>query len=193
MTALRRAAASAVVPLCLLTAGCFPAKGEPLPTPAPAPPTATASAETELERQMRLDYEAAENAYRTSAVEGGRLIGLGARKPSSTFEAVATGEFSDLIMNLARQQRDSGYTIQGDTVIRGVVQDGYQEKKIRLLACEDVSKIELLKNGKQVASNSSPYYVQHLTVIKTGAATWKVTDVETTQLESLEGQPCLAA
>ena len=82
---------------------------------------------------------------------------------------------------------------QGYTVIRGVVQDGYQEKKIRLLACEDVSKIKLLKNGKQVASNSSPYYVQHLTVIKTGAATWKVADVETTQLESLEGQPCLAA
>lgn len=138
---------------------------------------------------MRLDYAAAEKAYRISSVEGARLIGDGATKPSAAFKAVATGDFVDLILTLAKQQRDSGYDLEGATIIRGVVPDGYQERKIRLLACEDLSRVRLLKDGEDVESNSSRYYVQHLTVVKAGS-TWKVSDLETTQLKSLEGQPC---
>ena len=138
---------------------------------------------------MRLDYAAAEKAYRTSSVEGDRLIARGASKPSAAFKAVATGEYLELIMGLSQQVRDEGYTGNGGTIIRGVVEDGYQEDKLQLLACEDVSKVKLYKDGERVNRNSSPYYVQHLTVTKDGSD-WKVSKMKTTQLKSLEGQPC---
>ena len=193
MSTVRRVAgAAAALTLCAALTGCEYIASTIPEVPAPSPTAASKPGETAMQRQMRLDYAAAEKAYRVSSVEGGRLIGRGADKPSAAFEAVATGQFADLIMTLARQQRDSGYTVKGDTVIRGVVEDGYQDKKIQLLACEDVTEVRLLKEGKRVKSNSSPYYVQHLTVIKTDATTWKVSDVDTTQLKSLEGQSCNA-
>lgn len=190
MMTTRRSAAAAVVPLCLLVAGCFPAMGEATPTP--APPTNTASAETDQQRQMRLDYEATEKVYRASSVEADKFLKSGATKPPAAFRAVATGDYLDLIMNLSRQINDAGYTTTGGTVIRGVVDAGYKEKRIKLISCEDVSSVKYFKDGKQVKNNSSPYYVQHYTVTKTDAKTWKVSDVDTTQLKSLEGQPCAA-
>ena len=59
----------AVIAGCALVAACTPEPG-PTTTPTPAPPTTaspTPSAtptETEIERQQRLDFEAAEKAYR---------------------------------------------------------------------------------------------------------------------------------
>ena len=62
----------AAVAGCALVAACTPQPG-PTGTPTPAPPV-TASArpsasptETEIERQQRLDYEAAEKAYRATS------------------------------------------------------------------------------------------------------------------------------
>ena len=63
---------------CALVAACTPEPG-PTTTPTPAPPvsaSATPSAtptETEIERQQRLDFEAAEKAYRASIAEQDRL------------------------------------------------------------------------------------------------------------------------
>ena len=172
---------------CQYLASTFP------DVPTPAPTTTGAPAETDMQRQMRLDYEAAEKAYRTSAVEAEKIVNGGATKPSADFKAVATGEYVDRIMGLAGQVRQAGYSkVTGGTVIRGVVPAGYQEKKIKLIACEDVSQLKAYKDGKRVkGTNSTPYYVQDLTVIKTKASTWKVSDIETTQVKSLEGQPCV--
>ncbi len=64
----------AAVAGCALVAACTPQPG-PTVTPTPAPPvtaSATPSAsptETEIERQQRLDFEAAEKAYRASIAE----------------------------------------------------------------------------------------------------------------------------
>lgn len=191
MMTITRAAVTAFLPLCLVAAGCSSLGNA---TPTPVPPTTISSTETDLQRQMRLDYEAAEKAYRTSAVEADQLVASGATKPSAAFTAVATGKYVDLIMELAGQVHEAGYTkVIGDTVIRGVVPAGYQEKKIKLIACEDVSGIKVYKDSNRVKTNGSPYYVQHYTVTKTDAKTWKVSDVDTTQLKSLEGQPCLIA
>ena len=111
MSTVRRVAvAAAAVAVGASLASCqYLASNFPdVPTPAP---TATGTpAETDMQRQMRLDYEAAEKAYRTSAVEADKLFKSGATKPSAAFRAVATGEYVDLIMGLTGQIRQAGYT-----------------------------------------------------------------------------------
>lgn len=183
-----RAAAAAVLPLCLFAASCTTPGNA---TPTPVPPTTITSTETDLQRQMRLDYEAAEKAYRTSVTESGRIISTGATQPSAALKAVATGDYLDLTMKLSRQIRQAGYTSTGGTVIREVVDAGYQERKIALISCEDVTGVKYFKDGKPVKTNSSPYYVQHLTITKTDLRTWKVSGVDTKQIKDLEGQPCV--
>ena len=65
----------AVVASCALAAACtsVPAStSTPSLTPAATPPT-----ESQIERQMRLDYEAAEAAYRANRAEQARLYRAG--------------------------------------------------------------------------------------------------------------------
>ena len=72
----------ATVAGCALVAACTPDQ-PPTSTPTPAvtatpSPTASASpTETDIERRMRLDWEAAEKAYRTSIAEVSRLAQKG--------------------------------------------------------------------------------------------------------------------
>ena len=57
----------AVVACCALAAACT---SEPPPVITPAPTSAaTTPTESQIERQMRLDYEAAEAAYRANRAE----------------------------------------------------------------------------------------------------------------------------
>ena len=60
----------AVVACCALAAACTQ---EPAQTSSPSPtPLATTPRESQIERQMRLDYEAAEEAYRANIAEQDR-------------------------------------------------------------------------------------------------------------------------
>ena len=57
----------AVVACCALAAACTP---EPVPASTPSStPAATTPTESQIERQMRLDYEAAEKAYRVALAD----------------------------------------------------------------------------------------------------------------------------
>ena len=83
---------------CALVAACTPEPG-PTVTPTAVPPTASATpsaspTETEIERQQRLDFEAAEAAYRASIAEQDRLAQTAA-SPSQrwNFERTSTGEY----------------------------------------------------------------------------------------------------
>ncbi len=67
----------AVVACCALAAACSPDQA-PVSTPSP-PPAATTPAESQIERQIRLDYEAAEKAYRATCAEQDRLYSAGWR------------------------------------------------------------------------------------------------------------------
>ena len=65
----------AVVACCALAAACTQ---EPAQMSSPSPtPLATTPRESQIERQMRLDYEAAEEAYRTNIAEQDRLYQAG--------------------------------------------------------------------------------------------------------------------
>ena len=62
----------AVVACCALAVACTP---EPASAPSPTQ-VSTTPTESQIERQMRLDYEAAETAYRANMAEQDRLYQL---------------------------------------------------------------------------------------------------------------------
>ena len=64
----------AVVACCALAVACTPEQSASAPSPKPA---STKPTESQIERQMRLDYEAAEKAYRANMAEQDRQSQLG--------------------------------------------------------------------------------------------------------------------
>ena len=105
----------AAVACCALTAACT---SEPAPgaTSSPTPVSATPT-ESQIERQMRLDYEAAEAAYRASTCGAGsastELVVQRKRVPNS--KQTATGSY----LRITRCSRcvtftRSGWRLQGN-------------------------------------------------------------------------------
>ncbi|HEX3207606.1 MAG TPA: hypothetical protein VHQ68_15350, partial [Propionibacteriaceae bacterium] len=74
-----------VAACCALVVACTPE-----PASAPSPPASTTPTESQIERQMRLDYEAAEKAYRANIVEQDRLANAGGvRRATATLKSTA--------------------------------------------------------------------------------------------------------
>src|SRR3954462_9066966 len=92
--------------LCLLTAqGCSADLSGPRPSPPPTTPAQTPT-ESAQQRQERLDYAAAEKAYRTFRAEYGRVLRAGGGKePTRVMKATAGGsylrEFAEIVMAYA--------------------------------------------------------------------------------------------
>ena len=92
----------AVVTCCALATACSPDQA-PANTPSPTL-VATTPAESQIERQMRLDYEAAEEAYRANIAEQDRLYQAGgATKPRRCIEATATGSYLRITLESLRR------------------------------------------------------------------------------------------
>jgi hypothetical protein len=181
----------AVVACCALAAACTQ---EPARTSSPSPtPAATTPIESQIERQMRLDYEAAEEAYRANMAEQDRQSELGIAMKTRELTSTATDNYLGFVLQVLRDIRDSGWRARGATNIRGVARDGWQESQVRLVACEDNSAVKFVdKEGRDVTpTNVARTYVQHLTVkrIKSG---WKVADVESRPVKSYKGVSCAA-
>ena len=79
---------------CVLVAACTP---EPAPTVTPTPtPASVTPTETDIERQQRLDYEAAEKAYRGATWRSSdrqAQQGIAKKTDALVSEAVATDEY----------------------------------------------------------------------------------------------------
>lgn len=179
----------AVVACCALAAACTqePAQtGSASPTPAATTPT-----ESHIERQMRLDYEAAEEAYRAAVAEHDRQAQLGIAS-SAELKQTATGMYLDFSLRSLRQSRDAGWRANGETKIVEVVGTGWQKRIVRLIACEDSTGVQFTNaDGKDVTPRIRRTYVQDLTATQIGKD-WKVADISSTVVKSFEGQPCAA-
>ena len=178
----------AVVACCALAVACTPE--QPASTPSPprafAPPT-----ESQIERQMRLDYEAAEKAYRAAVAEHDRQAQLGIASATELTES-ATGVYLDFSLRSLRRSRDAGWRANGETKIIDVVGSGWQERTVRLIACEDSSGVRFAdKRGKDVTPRIRRTYVQDLTASKVGPD-WKVADISSKVVKSFKEQPCAA-
>jgi hypothetical protein len=182
----------AAVACCALAAACTP---EPAPTTTPSPnPAATTPSESQIERQMRLDYEAAEKAYRDNMVEQDRLYQSGgAAKATPTLKATSTGSYLKITLESLRDVRKRGWHAIGGTRIVGVVRDrGWKRGQVGLTSCEDNEIVRFVdKSGRDVTPRAPALYVQALTVIREGGR-WKVSTALTTKVGTFEGQPCEA-
>jgi hypothetical protein len=179
----------AAVACCAIAAGCTPA---PVPTSTPSPtPAATTPTESQIERQMRLDYEAAETAYRDNMAEQDRQSQLGIAVRTKELTSTATGNYLRFVLKVLDDIRASGWRADGTTTIRGVARTGWRKDHIRLMACEDNSAVKFLdKNGRDVTPTSGDrIYVQDLTVTRVEGH-WKVSDVESRPVKNHEAASC---
>jgi hypothetical protein len=187
----------ATVAGCALVAACTP--NQPPASTSTPPDTATASptgsatpTETDIERQMRLDWEAAEKAYRSAISEGDRLAREGgASKATPTLRAVSTGEFLELQLLNLRVLKSRGWRFEGGVTIISVRRDGgWHSTELNLLSCEDNSSWRVFdRHGRDVTPQNQPDYVQSLTVKKVGNA-WKVSDVYTKKVKNVAEKDC---
>jgi hypothetical protein len=180
----------AVVACCALAVACTPEQPASTPSPTPA---STAPTESQIERQMRLDYEAAEKAYRANIAEQDRLARAGGiRRATSALKSSAEGSYlSFTVASLALIKRN-GWRGSGSTMILGVVKIGWQEKRVRLMSCEDGSSLRLFdKSSNDVTPKGESRFVQSLLVVQR-AGRWRVSAFDSKIVKALEGQPCAA-
>ena len=180
----------AVVVCCALAVACS-ANQAPATTPSRTP-VATTPAESQIERQMRLDYEAAEEAYRASTAEQDRLYQAGgAAKASAALKGTATGSYLRITLKSLREVHESGWHAAGSTKIIAVVRNGgWREGRVGLTSCEDNNAIRFFdRKGKDVTPKIERRYVQELTVVKV-TERWKVSMAHSTRVHSFEGEPC---
>ncbi len=103
----------AVVACCALAVACTPEQPASAPSPTPASSTPT---ESQIERQMRLDYEAAEKAYRATSAEQDRLYQAGGiAKATSALRATATGSYLRLNTRCTASHQEVGLACNGST------------------------------------------------------------------------------
>jgi hypothetical protein len=179
----------AVVASCALAAACT---SEPASTSTPSlTPAATTPTESQIERQMRLDYEAAETAYRSAVAEHDRQAQLGIAS-ATELRQTATGIYLESTLRSLRRSRNAGRRASGETKIVNVIASGWRERRVHLIACEDSSGVRFTdKRGEDVTPQIKRTYVQDLTANKVGT-NWKVANISSTVVKSFEGQPCAA-
>jgi hypothetical protein len=180
----------AAVACCALAAACTP---EPVPNSKPSTgPIATTPTESPIERQMRLDYESAEEAYRSNRAEQARLYQAGGTtKATSAMRATATDSYLRITLEALRSIKKLGWHATGSTEIIGVVANGgWRENEVRLTSCEDSSVVQFFdRAGKEVTPSTNRRYVQALKVVNRSGR-WKVSEAISTKVTSFEGQPC---
>ena len=178
----------AVVACCALAVACTP---EPASAPSPTQ-VSTTPTESQIERQMRLDYEAAEKAYRANRAEQARLYQAGGTtKASSEMRATATASYLRITLEALRRIKKSRWHATGETEVVGVVANGgWRENEVGLTSCEDSSVVRFYDDsGKDVTPSTNRRYVQALKVVKLSGR-WKVSKAVTTKVDSFQGQPC---
>ncbi|GAA1431046.1 hypothetical protein GCM10009616_17200 [Microlunatus lacustris] len=142
----------AVALLCaIVLGGCTP---DPGVTPSPSPTVSSASpVETDAERQERLDYAAAEKAYRTFRAEFGRVMKAGgAKSPTMTMKQTAGGDYLAEFSEIIQAYRGLGLKTVGDERIEYVRQAGYSATRVSLEVCEDSRLVQEVDS----AGKSSP-------------------------------------
>lgn len=180
----------------LIVGGCTPDDGptqSTTPTPSvsasPSPSASPTPTENAQERQQRLDFEAAENAYRTADKELARLaMAGGASKATKVLLATTAGDYLAVQMSDLKDLKKHGW--RADRPIRSsvVADGGWSPTEIGLTACEDTSQVRLLnKDGKEVLKKRPRRMVQTLTATRI-SGTWKVTDLETKFVKSFANE-----
>jgi hypothetical protein len=141
---------------------------------------------------MRLDFEAAEEAYRGNRAEQARLYQAGGTKNATPeMRATATASYLRITLEALRRIKKMGWQASGMTEIVGVVANGgWKKNEVGLTSCEDSSVVRFFdRSGKEVTPSTDRRYVQALKIVKLHGR-WQVSKAVTTKVNSFEGQPC---
>lgn len=174
MRGMRTAAGSVALLAVLGVTACTAEPPDPAPAPpAPAPSVSQSPTETPQERQERLDYAAAEKAYRTFRAEYNRVLRAGgAKKPTKIMKATAGGEYLDELMDVARAAEGLGDRQAGVERIVYVRPTGHASTEISLEVCEDSTETAIIaKDGKKLGSGD---VLKASLLTKRIGKTWKV-------------------
>lgn len=173
---------AAMTLLASVTAGCSP---DPAPTPAPPPPVSQTPTESAQEMQQRVDYEAAEKAYRTFRAEYGRVLQRGgAEKATQVMTENAGGPYLREFAQVMRGYRRLGFHESGTLKIGYVRYAGYSTSSILLDVCEDDRPVDVYqRNGKKYGSGE--VRTARLDVRKKGDR-WKMWDGESQKVDSCD-------
>jgi hypothetical protein len=163
---------------CALLPACSPSAGvTPTPTPAVSTPAGQSTPpETEQQRKERLDFEAAEKAYRAFAVEYDRLYESknGSSKPTKKLTDNAAGPYLKVMLGFLRDSKKKGHYTNGGVRIAYVERGAYSAKELILKTCEDGSAVKVFdRNGKQVATGGTSKLTLYVRPI---GGRWKVWD-----------------
>ena len=122
--------AAAAVAVGVLALGCTPQSGPgPSPSPRPTPTAVATPPETARERQERLDFEAAEKAYRTFRAELTRVLQAGgSSKPTRTMTETASGEYLATFAEVASAYKKSNSREKGAERIGFVRRGAYSPR-----------------------------------------------------------------
>ncbi len=174
----------AVVACCALAAACT---SEPASTSTPSPtPAATTPTESQIERQMRLDYEAAEKAYRDNIAEQDRLAQAGGVQQSDACAQVhRRRRISVRSTSLTRIHRKEG--LARHAVARqssASCRVGWQEKRVRLMSCEDGSRLRFIdSSGKDVTPKGDARFVS-ISLCGQRGGRWRVSGFRVQECQS---------
>ena len=179
---------------CALVAACT--SGQPpavtqTPTATSSPTPSATPSETDIERQMRLDFEAAEKAYRTSIAEVNRLAQQGQTKASPSLRQVSSGQYLQVQLASLRGIRSRGWRLKGEIAVVAVGRKGgWNATSLDLVACEDNSNWRVFdSSNRDVTPKNRPDYVQELTVDKLNE-TWKVVRVSSRKVKDVSASDC---
>lgn len=147
----RRTLGAVVLLAGLAVSGCSADAGTPTPSPVPSSSAATPT-ESPQERQERLDYEAAEKAYRTFRAEFNRVLQAGgAKKATKLMRATADGSYLDEFTDVIEAYAGLGDHQTGNEKIVYVRHAGYSSKELSLEICEDSRATRIVAaNGKTI-------------------------------------------
>jgi hypothetical protein len=187
---------------CALVAACTP-EAPPTQTSTPAAPASstvpsaspTPSAtptETEIERRQRLDFDAAEKAYRTAVAESDRIAQRGgASEPTRLLRSVAAGDYLKVQVNSLKFLKSRRWRTTGSITIVAVgPAGGWRADRLQLTACEDNSTWRMLDSrNRDVTPEGLSDYVQALTVVSV-AGEWKVSALTTKEVPDVSPGNC---
>jgi len=140
---------------------------------------------------MRLDWEAAEKAYRVSVAEVNRLAQQGETSASPVLKEVSSGAYLKVQLSSLREIRSRGWRLEGEITILGVARaGGWNAESLDLVACEDNSTWRVFdRSNRDVTPKDRPDYVQELTVNKFKEK-WKVVRVASRKVKDVSASDC---
>ncbi len=167
----------AALAVCSLAAACTQ-QGTPDPTPAP-PPTSSSPAETQLERQTRLDFQAAEKAYRLFRAEYTRVATAGGSdRPTAAMRQNAAGPYLAVMTDFLAQTKASGKRQQGVVRIAYVRPESHSPKEVTLQVCEDGTQVKNVTENGRVSTGIAAKIVLYVRPVDGRWKVWNGDDEE---------------